>query len=125
MALKETSIIITGVVIIVVISSILNLLLNISIILSILIAIIIAIFISLLISKPTIRTILGIIAWGLIVFAVIAVILKWLGVVNSPPITELLLTGILAELLRLETKFKDFHVRLNLLWSDFRKRKEI
>ncbi len=69
--------------------------------------------------------ILGIIAWGLIAFAILVVILKLLGIVNSPPITEILLAGILAELLRVETKFKEFSIKLGIIWLDFKKRKDI
>jgi len=75
--------------------------------------------------KETLDLILGIIAWGLIAFAVLIIILEWLGIIGSPPITEILLGGILAELLRIETKFKEFNVKLNLLWSDLKKRKEL
>ena len=69
--------------------------------------------------------VLGIIAWGLIAFALLAILLKTLGFINSPPITEILLGGILIELIRIETKFKEFGLKLNFLWHDFRKRKEI
>lgn len=75
--------------------------------------------------KELLDRILGIIAWGLIAFAVLAIILKWLGIIGSPPFTEILLGGILAELLRIETRFKEFGIKLNLLWSDFKKRKEL
>ena len=75
--------------------------------------------------KELLDRILGIIAWGLIGFAVLAIILKLLGIISSPPITEILLGGVLVELLRVETRFKEFSVKLNLLWSDFRKRKEL
>jgi len=67
--------------------------------------------------------ILGIIAWGLIAFAVLIILLKLLGIVNSPPIPEILLAGILAELLRIETKFKEFNIKLGIIWTDFKKRK--
>ena len=69
--------------------------------------------------------ILGVIAWGLIAFAVLAIILKWLDIIGSPPITEILLGGVLVELLRIETKFKEFSVKLSLVWSDLKKRKEL
>jgi hypothetical protein len=72
----------------------------------------------------TLDKILGIIAWGLIGFAVLSIILKILGLINSPPITEILLGGTLIELLRIETKIKEFNIKLSLLWSDLKKRKE-
>ena len=74
--------------------------------------------------KELLDRILGIIAWGLIAFALLAALLKWLGIIGSPPITEILLGAVLVELLRIETKFKEFGVKLSLVWSDFRKRKE-
>ncbi len=75
--------------------------------------------------KELLNKILGIIAWGLIAFALLAISLKILGLISSPPITEILLGGMLIELLRIETKFKEFGLKLNFLWHDFRKRKEI
>lgn len=76
-------------------------------------------------NKELFDRVLGIIAWGLIGFALLALILKWLGIIGSPPTTEILLGGVLAELLRIETKFKEFGVKLDLLWSEFKKRKKI
>lgn len=122
---KEQISISTGTVLIVLITGTLNLLLNINMITSILSGIILGILISALVTKPTIKIILGIIAWGLISFAILAAILKQAGLINSPPITELLLGGMLIELLRIETKFKEFGVKLSMLWQDFRKRKNI
>ena len=75
--------------------------------------------------KEMLDRILGIIAWGLILFAVLSLLLKLLGIIGSPPITEILLSGILIELLRIETKFKEFSVKLSLLWSDLKKRKAL
>ena len=69
--------------------------------------------------------ILGIIAWGLILFALLIILLKLLGIIGSPPVTEILLGGGLAELLRIETKFREFNVKLSLLWDEFKKRKEL
>ena len=69
--------------------------------------------------------ILGIIAWGLILFALLIILLKLLGIIGSPPVTEILLGGVLAELLRIETKFREFNVKLSLLWDEFKKRKEL
>lgn len=125
MASKEYITIIIGAIILAILLSILNLILNLNIILSIILSIIVGLVISLLIGKSSYRTILGIIAWGLIGFALLAFLLKLFNIINSPPITEILLGGILAELLRIETKFKEFNVRLNMLWSDFTKRKNM
>lgn len=82
MQLKENIVISIGAFIILIIILLLNLILNLNIILSVVIAIIVSIIISLLISKQTIRTILGIIAWGLISFAILVIILKWFGIIN-------------------------------------------
>jgi len=114
-----------GAIVIVFASVILNLVLNMNIVLSLVIGVILGAAVGLLIGKLTGKTILGIIAWGLIVFAILSFILKSIGVISSPPITEILLGGMLIELLRIETNFKEFSVKLNMLWNDFRKRKEI
>ena len=125
MAQKEFLTISIGAIISIIIITILNIILNINIVISIIISLLIGLIIGLIIGKLTPRTALGIIAWGLIGFAVLSFILKLTGIINSPPITEILLGGILAELLRIETKFKEFHVRLSMSWSDFVKRKKI
>jgi len=79
--------------------------------------------------KGLLDKILGILAWGLIAFALLALLLKGLGLINSPPITEILLGGIVIELFRFETKFsKDLagiKIKLDFLWYDFRKRKDV
>ncbi len=125
MATKEYATISIGAIIIVILLVIFNILLNLNIIISIILGVIGGIITGFIIGRLTQRTILGIIAWGLIIFSILAIILKWLNIINSPPIAEILLSGILVELLRIETKFKEFNVRLNTLWSDFMKRKKI
>jgi hypothetical protein len=55
--------------------------------------------------KELISKILGIIAWGLILFAIITPILKFLGIISSPPITKIILGGILIEFIRLKSRF--------------------
>ena len=64
---------------------------------------------------------LEIIGWGLIGAVILFVLLKILGIIHSPPeptLDTLLTTGILALLV-------EMRVKLGLLWSDFRKRKEL
>tara|TARA_Y100000310_G_scaffold228641_1_gene230942 strand:+ start:402 stop:650 length:249 start_codon:yes stop_codon:yes gene_type:complete len=82
-----------------------------------------------MINKDILEKILGIVAWGLILFAVLAAILKFIGIISSPPITEILLGGILIEIIRLESRLNKeltkITTRQNLLWSDFKKRKDI
>ncbi len=123
---KENTSVIIGSITVVLIVSILNLLLQINITISLIAGLLIGMLTGIIINKNiTGYTLLGIIAWGLIEFAILSSVLKSLNIINSPPITELLLAGILAELLRIETKFKEFNIKQNMLWSDFTKRKEI
>tara|TARA_Y100000034_G_C6633243_1_gene276537 strand:- start:308 stop:541 length:234 start_codon:yes stop_codon:yes gene_type:complete len=75
--------------------------------------------------KGLISKILGIIAWGLIIFSVIGLILKSLGIINSPPLTEILLGAMLIELIRIEKTFKEFSIKQSILWSDLQRRKDI
>ena len=68
-----------------------------------------------------ITLILEIIGWGLIGAAIFFILLKVLGVLHSPPeltLDTLLTTGILVLLI-------EMRVKLGLLWSDFKKRKEL
>ncbi|MBS3080643.1 hypothetical protein J4221_04180 [Candidatus Pacearchaeota archaeon] len=79
--------------------------------------------------KELIIKVLGIVAWGLILFAIIAFVLKLLGIISSPPITEIILGGILIELIRLESRLNKeitpIKIKQSILWSDFKKRREI
>lgn len=115
MAQKEYLAISIGAIASIILIFILNIILNINIAVSLIIGLLAGLIIGLLIGKLTPRTALGIIAWSLIGFAILSFLLKYLGLINSPPITEILLGGILAELLRIETKFKEFNVRLSML----------
>ncbi len=65
--------------------------------------------------------VLEIIGWGLIGVVAVIVVFELLGIIHSPTeisLDTLITTGILA--LLIETR-----VKLSLLWSDFKKRKEI
>jgi len=79
--------------------------------------------------KQIINIILGIIAWGLISFALLVAVLKWFNIIGSPPIIEILLGGMIIELIRIETRLgkelSEIKIKLNILWNDFKKRKEL
>lgn len=128
-----------GALVVVIISAVLNLVFGFDTVLSLVIAGVIGIGVGFLIDedrKDMVNKILGIIGWGLILYGVVVGILKWVGVVGSPSVSDVILGGIVFEFLRFErriieelseikSKFKEFGVKLNILWSDFRKRKEI
>jgi hypothetical protein len=66
-----------------------------------------------------------IVIWGGIAFIILFIILKALGIVKSPSLMESLLIFIVGELIRVENKLKEIELRLNLIWSDFKKRKKL
>jgi len=76
--------------------------------------------------SETIDKILRIIIWGAVGFVVLIVVLKAVGVIHSPEyIVETLVGIMLADLLRLEGVMKEMKLKLNMLWSEFKKRKKI
>lgn len=65
--------------------------------------------------------VLEIIGWGLIIVAILFILLKLFGIIHSPAgltLDSMLTAGILS--LLVETR-----VKLGLIWSDFKKRKDI
>lgn len=69
--------------------------------------------------KEIIDLVFRILAWGLMLTAIILILLKAVGLLHSPSplsLETLLAVGILIELGRLETK-------ISLLWDDFRRRR--
>jgi len=76
--------------------------------------------------SETLDKILRIIVWGAVGFIVLVLILKSVGVIHSPEyIIETLVGIILADLFRLEGVMKEMKIKLNMLWSEFKKRKKI
>ena len=66
---------------------------------------------------------MGVVFRGLMLFAGVGLIIKWLGLINSPPIEEVPLGTLAIGQLNTERRLSEFSV--NLLWSDFAKRKKI
>jgi hypothetical protein len=66
-----------------------------------------------------------IVIWGGIAFIILFIVLKAVGIVKSPSLMESLLIFIVGELIRVENKLREVELRLNLIWSDFEKRKKL
>ena len=70
---------------------------------------------------------LRIMAWGLMLFGFFLLILMSLGILHSPAgitLEGIIGAGILVELGRIEGKFGGLETKVDMLWSDFKKRKE-
>ena len=70
-----------------------------------------------------------IVIWGGILFILLFFLLKQFRIIASPNLLENLIIFILGWLIRLEVElkigFKEIDSKLNLIWSDFKKRKKI
>ena len=85
--------------------------------------------------KELINRILEILAWGFIIFGVSVILLKALGVIHSPSeltLEKIIGAGILLELGRSRSEFGKISGRftvleskIDMIWSDFKKRKKI
>jgi hypothetical protein len=76
--------------------------------------------------RREIRDALEIIAWGLIGFSILIVLLKWLGIIHSPELVlESLLAGLVFGFISMKAEIREMKVKLELLWLDFKKRKKL
>ncbi len=82
MAQKEYLAISIGAIISIILITVLAIILNINIAISLIVGLLTGLIIGLIIGKLTPRTALGIIAWGLIGFAILSFLLKYLGFIN-------------------------------------------
>lgn len=71
---------------------------------------------------------LRIISWGIIIFVISVLLLKALGVIKSPTL-EVLLSGWISaltlEVVRQGRVISKVDVKLDMIWSDFKKRKKL
>ena len=69
--------------------------------------------------------VLRVVGWGLVVYAVAILILRWLGVVGSPGIIEGWLAGLSAIVIEMIRRFTRLETKFDMLWGEFKKRKKI
>jgi hypothetical protein len=76
--------------------------------------------------RREIRDTLEIIAWGLIGFSILIILLKWLGIIHSPELVlESLLAGLVFGFVSMKTEVREMKVKLELIWLDFKKQKKL
>jgi hypothetical protein len=76
--------------------------------------------------RREIRDALEIIAWGLIGFSILIILLKWLRIIHSPELVlESLLAGLVFGFVSMKTEIREMKVKLELVWLDFKKRKKL
>jgi hypothetical protein len=76
--------------------------------------------------RKEIKDALEIIAWGLIGFAILVILLRWLGIIHSPELVlESLLAGLVFGFISIKSEIREIKVKLELLWLDFKKRKKL
>lgn len=76
--------------------------------------------------RREIRDALEIISWGLIGFAILVIVLRLFGIIHSPELViEALLGGLIFGFVTLKSDMKGMKIRLDLLWSDFKRRKKL
>jgi len=76
--------------------------------------------------SETVDKILRIIVWGVVAFIILIITLKAVGIIRSPEyIIETLIGVMLADLFRLEGAMKEMKLKLDMVWSEFKKRKKI
>jgi len=74
--------------------------------------------------RREVRDALEIIAWGLIGFSILIILLKWLGIIHSPELVlESLLAGLVFGFVSMKVEIREMKVKLELIWLDFKKRK--
>ena len=65
--------------------------------------------------RREIRDVLEIIAWGLIGFSILIILLKWLGIINSPELVlESLLAGLVFGFVSMKAEIREMKVKLEL-----------
>jgi hypothetical protein len=76
--------------------------------------------------RREIRDALEIIAWGLIGFSILIILLKWIGIIHSSELVlESLLAGLVFGFISMKAEIREMKVKLELLWLDFKKRKKL
>jgi len=65
--------------------------------------------------RREIRDVLEIIAWGLIGFSILIILLKWLGIIHSPELVlESLLAGLVFGFVSMKAEIREMKVKLEL-----------
>ena len=69
--------------------------------------------------------VLRVVGWGLVVYAVAILILRWLGVVGSSGIIEGWLAGLSAIVIEVVRRFTRLETKFDMLWNEFKKKKKL
>ena len=78
--------------------------------------------------KDRIDLLLRIIAFGLIGVAILVLLLKWVGIVRSPNFEDVIiawLSGLTAQMFSIERRLSKLSERIEIIWSDFKRRKKL